>query len=182
MIIPPAVLAIAAIVTGVIGPLGRVVQAAAVRFEDQAGYNATVLNGAHITHPVPPFAAGPTGVTATDVLAGLGSVAGALILAGLALYWRRLPLLRGYQPNASLAAAARRFQSGVVNDYVTWVVIGLACLGAAPPASPRPSATASRTDGLRAGHPLSKPHLDDRDRDVGLSRAPVGHEVIGPPQ
>jgi hypothetical protein len=68
-------------------------------------------------------------VTTTEVLAGLGSVAGALILAALALYWRRLPLLRGYQPNASLAAAARRFQSGVVNDYVTWAVIGLACLG-----------------------------------------------------
>ncbi len=129
MIIPPAVLVAAAIVVGVIGPLGRVVQAAAVRFEDQAGYNATVLNGAHITHPVSLFAAGPTSVTATDVLAGLGSVAGALILAGLALYWQRLPLLRGYQPNASLAAAARRFQSGVVNDYVTWAVIGLACLG-----------------------------------------------------
>jgi multicomponent Na+:H+ antiporter subunit D len=129
MIVPPAVLAIAAIVIGLISSLGRVVQAAAVRFEDQAGYNATVLNGAHITHPVSLFAAGPTSVTATDVLAGLGSVAGALILAGLALYWQRLPLLRGYQPNASLAAAARRFQSGVVNDYVTWAVIGLACLG-----------------------------------------------------
>jgi hypothetical protein len=24
-----------------------------------------------------------------------------------------------------------RFQSGVVNDYVTWVAIGLACLGGA---------------------------------------------------
>jgi len=24
---------------------------------------------------------------------------------------------------------ARRFQSGVVNDYVTWIVLGLACLG-----------------------------------------------------
>jgi multicomponent Na+:H+ antiporter subunit D len=129
MIIPPAVLVAAAIVVGVIGPLGRVVQTAAVRFEDQAGYNATVLNGAHITHPVSLFAAGPTSVTTTEVLAGLGSVAGALILAALALYWRRLPLLRGYQPNASLAAAARRFQSGVVNDYVTWAVIGLACLG-----------------------------------------------------
>ncbi len=75
------------------------------------------------------FAAGPTGVTAADVLAGLASVAGALILAWLALYWRRLPLLRGYRPNAAFAAAARRFQSGVVNDYVTWIVIGLACLG-----------------------------------------------------
>jgi multicomponent Na+:H+ antiporter subunit D len=129
MIVPPAILVVAAIVVGVIGPLGPAVQAAAVRFEDQAGYNATVLRGAHITHPVALFAAGPTAVTATDVLAGLGSVIGALILAGLALYWRRLPLLRGYRPSAPLAAAARRFQSGVVNDYVTWIVIGLACLG-----------------------------------------------------
>jgi hypothetical protein len=88
-----------------------------------------VLDGAHIAHPVALFAAGPTGVTAAGVLSGLGSIAGALILAGLALYWRRLPLLRGYRPNASFAAAARRFQSGVVNDYVTWIVIGLACLG-----------------------------------------------------
>jgi multicomponent Na+:H+ antiporter subunit D len=129
MIVPPAILVVAAIVVGVIGPLGPAVQAAAVRFEDQAGYNATVLRGAHLTHPVALFAAGPTAVTATDVLAGLGSVTGALILAGLALYWRRLPLLRGYRPSAPLAAAARRFQSGVVNDYVTWIVIGLACLG-----------------------------------------------------
>jgi hypothetical protein len=47
----------------------------------------------------------------------------------MALYWRRLPLLRGRRPNASVAAAARRFQSGVVNDYVTWIVIGLTGLG-----------------------------------------------------
>jgi multicomponent Na+:H+ antiporter subunit D len=132
MIVPPAVLVAAAIVIGLIGllgPLGPVIQAAAVRFQDQAGYNSTVLDSAHITHPVALFPAGPTGVTAVDVLAGLGSVAGALILAGLALYGRRLPLLHGYRPNAALAASARRFQSGVVNDYVTWIVIGLACLG-----------------------------------------------------
>jgi multicomponent Na+:H+ antiporter subunit D len=129
MIVPPVTLLIAAIVIGVIGPLGPAVQAAAVRFEDQAGYIATVLHGAHVTHPVAPYAPGPAGVTVAGVLAGLGSVAGALILAGLGLYWRRLPLLRGYRPNARLAAAARRFQSGVVNDYVTWIVVGLACLG-----------------------------------------------------
>jgi multicomponent Na+:H+ antiporter subunit D len=129
MIVPPVILLIAAIVIGVIGPLGPAVQAAAVRFEDQAGYIATVLHGAHVTHPVAPYAPGPAGVTVAGVLAGLGSVAGALILAGLGLYWRRLPLLRGYRPNARLAAAARRFQSGVVNDYVTWIVVGLACLG-----------------------------------------------------
>ena len=52
MIIPPAVLVVAAIVMGLVTPLGPAVQAAAIRFEDQAGYNATVLAGAHITHPV----------------------------------------------------------------------------------------------------------------------------------
>jgi multicomponent Na+:H+ antiporter subunit D len=129
MIIPPAILVTAAIVIGLIGPLGTVVEAAAVRFQDQSGYIATVLHGAHITHPVAPSAPAPADVTVADVLAGLASVAGALILAGLGLYWRRLPLLRGYRPSASLAATARRFQSGVVNDYVTWIVIGLACLG-----------------------------------------------------
>jgi multicomponent Na+:H+ antiporter subunit D len=129
MIIPPAILVAAAVVVGLIGRLGPVVQSAAVRFQDQAGYDATVLHGAHITHPVALYAAGPVSVTAEDLLAGLGSVVGALILAGLALYRRRLPLLRGYRPNPSVAATARRFQSGVVNDYVTWVVIGMACLG-----------------------------------------------------
>ncbi|HTX27072.1 MAG TPA: complex I subunit 5 family protein [Streptosporangiaceae bacterium] len=129
MIVPPAILVAAAVVVGVIGQLGPAVQAAAVRFQDQAGYNATVLDSARITHPVALFAAGSTSVTVTDVLAGLGSAIGALILAGLALYWRRVPLLRAYRPNVRLASAARRFQSGVVNDYVTWIVIGLACLG-----------------------------------------------------
>ena len=75
-------------------------------------------------------AAEPAGITATDVLTGAGSAVGALILAFLALYWRRLPLLRrGYEPGAGLTAPLRRFQSGVVNDYVTWVVLGLACVG-----------------------------------------------------
>ena len=75
----------------------------------------------------------PAGVTVTAVATGAGSAAG-----------RRCPRL----PRAVLAAAARccagdssrapgwprslrRFQSGVVNDYVTWIVIGLACLGGA---------------------------------------------------
>ena len=130
MIIPPAVLVVVALVMGLLTPLGPAVQAAAIRFEDQSGYNATVLAGAHITHPVAIAAAEPAGITATDVLTGAGSAVGALILAFAALYWRRLPLLRrGYEPGAGLTAPLRRFQSGVVNDYVTWVVLGLACVG-----------------------------------------------------
>src|SRR5580693_7171562 len=130
MIIPAAVLVAAAIAVGLIPQLGQVVQAAAVRFQDQAGYNATVLAGAHITHPVALAAAEPTGVTLSAVLAGVGSAIGALVLAFLALYWRRLPVLRrGYEPGAGLTAPIQRFQSGVLNDYVTWIVFGLACLG-----------------------------------------------------
>ena len=30
---------------------------------------------------------------------------------------------------AGLTAATRRFQSGVINDYITWLVLGLAVLG-----------------------------------------------------
>jgi multicomponent Na+:H+ antiporter subunit D len=130
MIIPPAVLVAAAIAMGFLTPLGPAVEAAAIRFEDQAGYNATVLAGAHIAHPMAIAAAESTGITTASVLAGAGSAVGALILAFLALYWRRLPLLRrGYEPAIGLTAPLRRFQSGVVNDYVTWIVLGLACLG-----------------------------------------------------
>ncbi len=44
--------------------------------------------------------------------------------------WRRLPLLRrGFEPGAGLTAPLQRFQSGVVNDYVTWIVLGLAAIG-----------------------------------------------------
>ncbi len=130
MIIPPAVLLVVAAVIALIPQLGSAVQAAAIRFEDQAGYNATVLAGAHITHPVAIAAAESAGITVADVLTGTGSAVGALILAFLALYWRRLPLLRrGYEPGAGLTAPIKRFQSGVVNDYVTWIVLGLACVG-----------------------------------------------------
>jgi multicomponent Na+:H+ antiporter subunit D len=130
MIIPPAVLVACAMVVGLITQLGPAVQAAAIRFEDQAAYNATVLAGAHITHPVALMAAEPTGITVSDVLTGTGTTIGALILAFLALYWRRLPLLRrGYEPGAGLTAPIQRFQSGVVNDYVAWIILGLACVG-----------------------------------------------------
>jgi len=98
-----------------------VVQAAAIRFQDQAGYNATVLAGVHVLHPVAIAAAEPTEITLSDVLSGIGSVIGALVLAFLALYWRCLPLLRrGYEPGTGPTAPIQRFQSGVVNDYVTW--------------------------------------------------------------
>jgi multicomponent Na+:H+ antiporter subunit D len=132
MIIPPVVLFVAAIVIAVLPHLGPALQGAAVRFQDQSAYNAAVLSGAHVAHPAALEPAESTGIKLSDLASGAGSVAGALVLAFLALYWRRLPLLRrGFEPGMGLTAPIQRFQSGVVNDYVTWIVIGLACLGGA---------------------------------------------------
>jgi multicomponent Na+:H+ antiporter subunit D len=132
MIVPAAVLVVAAIGLVFVPHLGPAVEAGAVRFEDQAAYNATVLSGARVVHPVAIAPAENTGVTVADVATGAGSALGAVVLAFLALYWRRLPVLRrGFEPGRGLARPIYRFQSGVVNDYVTWIVVGLACLGGA---------------------------------------------------
>ncbi len=130
MIVPAALLVVGAVVITLLPHLGPGVQGAAVRFQDQAAYNHTVLSGGHIAHPVAISGPESTGITVADVVTGTASAAGGLVLAFLALYWRRLPLLRrGFEPGTGLVQPIRRFQSGVINDYVTWIVIGLACVG-----------------------------------------------------
>ena len=132
MIVPPTVLVLAAIAIGVLPHLGSAVQDAAVRFQDQAAYNSAVLAGGHTSHPAAAFPPEGTGFTVADFAAGAGSAAGAVILALGALYRRRLPVLRrGRRRGAWLAGPVQVFQSGVINDYVTWIVIGLACVGGA---------------------------------------------------
>jgi len=125
MLVPAILLACAAVAVGVLGwsGLGPAVEAAAVRFQDQPGYIATVLSGARVAHPVAPFPVRDASVTVTAVATGLATAAGAVAIALLALYRRPVHL-----PGRG-AALAEGFQSGVVNDYVTWVVLGLACLG-----------------------------------------------------
>jgi hypothetical protein len=39
------------------------------------------------------------------------------------------PRWRGREPGTGLTTAVRRFQSGVINDYLTWLVTGVAALG-----------------------------------------------------
>jgi multicomponent Na+:H+ antiporter subunit D len=132
MITPAAVLVLAGLSIALIPRIGPALQAAAVRFEDEAAYNATVLSGAHVAHPVAPAAAASVGVTLASILTGAGSALGGLLLAGAALYWRRLPLLRrGFEPGTGLVRLAERVQSGVINDYITWLVVGVACIAGA---------------------------------------------------
>jgi multicomponent Na+:H+ antiporter subunit D len=170
MIVPGAVLVAAAAVIGLLPRLGSVVQAAAVRFQDQPGYNATVLHGARVAHAAAPYAAGPARVTVTGLVTGLGTAAGAVFLAFVALYWRRLPLLRrGFEPGTGLVRPLRRFQSGVVNDYVTWIVIGVACLGGALAFSirlPGRSGRPERAPAARLDFRLGTPGLED---DLGAA-------------
>ena len=35
----------------------------------------------------------------------------------------------GYEPGRGLTVAIQRFQSGVINDYITWLVTGVAAIG-----------------------------------------------------
>ncbi|MGN6795198.1 MAG: complex I subunit 5 family protein [Streptosporangiaceae bacterium] len=132
MIAPAALLTLGALALTFFPRLGPVIQAMAGRLQDQAAYVRAVLPGAiRAHHPVAPFPPGATSSTVADVLAGVGSVACAVALAGLALYGGRLPLLRRrLAAGAAVVRPLERVQSGVVNDYVTWIVVGVACIGA----------------------------------------------------
>jgi multicomponent Na+:H+ antiporter subunit D len=131
MVVPAAALVVVALALPFFPGFGPSVQRAATRFEDESAYRALVLSGrppANLRAPLPP---GPTGITVADVATGAGSAAGAVLLAGAALFRRRFRSLARFAQHSRAVRAARRLQSGVVNDYVTWLVIGVACIGAA---------------------------------------------------
>ncbi len=138
MIGPAAVLVVAALALTAVPRLGPVVQAAAVRLQDQAGYASTVLAGAHVAHPVAPALSASTGIGTAAVITGAVSTLGGLALAWLSLYRRRLPAVLTMRAEARWPGGARipaalralaGLQSGVTNDYVTWLVVGVACIG-----------------------------------------------------
>ena len=140
MLLPCCALVVLGVAVGVLALVPRFaagLEAAAVRFQDQAGYAGTVLRGARVTRPVSLYPPAPAGVTPASLVIALCSVVLAVLLALAALYWRRLPVLRlrrllrqGHEPGRGLAVAVQRFQSGVINDYITWLVTGVATLGA----------------------------------------------------
>jgi multicomponent Na+:H+ antiporter subunit D len=138
MLVPPCFLVALGLAAGIAAMVPRVASAlesAAVRFEDQSAYASLVLSGARTATPASPYPAAAPDVTAAAVVTALASVAGAVLLALAALYWRRLPVPRALQARAIAAGPAltgltRGLQSGVVNDYVTWLVAGVAAIGA----------------------------------------------------
>lgn len=80
-------------------------------------------------------APGPTGISALSLGSALGTIAGSVLLAWCSLCRRRVlgwsSRWRVDWATAKISPVLDGFQSGVVNDSVTWLVVGLACIGGA---------------------------------------------------
>lgn len=127
MSLPAAVLLLAALAAGLWPHLGSVLEKGAVQLAAERGYDAAVLHAAKVhlgTRAAP-------GMAASDLGLSLATAAGSVVVALLALYRKRLPGLARHRPSERLRRLAVALQSGMVTDYVTWLVVGVVCLGGA---------------------------------------------------
>ena len=129
MFIPGALLLAAALALGIAPRLTAGAQHAAARFQDQHGYAASVLDRKPAVNP--PIHVEPQKLTGRAY--GIASTAGALALAALALFRRRLPhgvrrIGRALDIRPAFLAL-RRVHSGHIGDYIAWLTLGLACVG-----------------------------------------------------
>jgi multicomponent Na+:H+ antiporter subunit D len=123
LLVAVAVAAVAlGIVTSVVPGLAQRAEYAADRFRDRSGYAALVVHGKAMA-PAPRLPIAIRGTSLDSVLYGAGATLFALGVAAVALR-RRLPAI----PPVRVLHA---LHSGVVGDYVTWVVVGTAVTGAA---------------------------------------------------
>ena len=121
--------ALTAVVLGVsvsvVPGLGQRAEYAADRFRDTSGYAAQVLRGSPMTPP-PSLPLSIHHTSLESLLYGASATVVAFGLALVALHRRRLPRVV-LVPIRALHA----LHSGVIGDYVTWVVVGTAVTGAA---------------------------------------------------
>jgi multicomponent Na+:H+ antiporter subunit D len=127
--------ALVAVVLGVaisvVPGLGQRAEYAADRFRDTSGYAARVLHDRAMTPP----ASLPVTIIHTSlesILYGVSATVLALGLAYAGLYRRRLPHAVAVAAGRTLAPPVRvlhALHSGIVGDYVTWVVVGTAFTG-----------------------------------------------------
>jgi multicomponent Na+:H+ antiporter subunit D len=121
-----AALVVLGIVISVVPGIAQRAEYGADRFRDRAGYADRVLHGIPMkTTAQLPFTVVHT--TLESILYGVGATLLALAVAAYGLYRHRLTLrLRPIEP---ALVALKRVHSGVVGDYVMWVVLGTALLG-----------------------------------------------------
>jgi multicomponent Na+:H+ antiporter subunit D len=113
--------------------LGQRAEYAADQFRDTTGYAARVLHD----RPMTPPSSLPVSIHETSLESILYATSATLLAIGLAfagLYRSRLPRAVAAAAGRTLAPPVRvlhTLHSGVVGDYVTWVVVGTAVTGAA---------------------------------------------------
>jgi multicomponent Na+:H+ antiporter subunit D len=132
MIVPACLLMAVGLGVGLIPDAGTRVELAAARFINQQSYTQAVLDGALSVPPVANIE--PAWPNLAQVASGLGSAAGAVLLAVFAIYRRRLPKAVCDYAGTVLQPPLQRLrglQSGDARDYVTWLAFGTAGLGAA---------------------------------------------------
>lgn len=129
MWLPPLLLLSAGAVVGLLRVVRDGVDAAAARLTDRSAYIAHVLSGGGLGHPRAPH--GPL-IPRDYLFAGL-TVLGALAVAGCALYsGPRSSLIDHLEERTARAVVGlRRVHSGRINDYIVWLLAGLAVLGGA---------------------------------------------------
>ncbi len=131
MWMPAVLLLVMAFVLGTSSELDRAIGASALRFIDGPAYVARVLDGVGAGVP----ATEPSEPDASAVTRAIVVTALSCAIAMGALFRRRVP---ARAPARRLAAGAflgavrrlRDVQSGHVGDYVSWLVLGVACFGA----------------------------------------------------
>ena len=132
MLVPTVLLAVGGLLFGIVPGLGPVAEHAAQRFQDQAGYIATVLHGRPTNGSISSLAL--PSFTTSAVLYGIATTLGAASLGLLAVDRKRIPRVLRRATERVFGAgveALRTAHSGHVGDYVAWLTVGLAVFGIA---------------------------------------------------
>jgi multicomponent Na+:H+ antiporter subunit D len=129
MVIPAALLALGALVMGVVPGLVEAFEGAAAQFVDGSSYAAVVLRGANgpAVHAASAYSAPPSAYLYSAL-----TLAGALGVAAAGLMGHRLrgSIARRSKDGAHVAVSPlRALHSGHIGDYVAWLVAGVAVLG-----------------------------------------------------
>jgi multicomponent Na+:H+ antiporter subunit D len=126
MLIPTALLTLAALAVSFAPGLDHAIQEAAARFTDSHAYRAAVLEGSSVSLPIAPETLKPV-----EYLWATLSLLLALAIAGLSLFGKRL----GLEAPSRMRAVADRFQtvlgaihSGHIGDYIAWMTAAMGAL------------------------------------------------------